>query len=80
VIRNGESAEGVNAMPAEILQREVDALLKRGAILVDVLPRQEFGDMHLPGAINIPLRELDGQTTAHLDHDRPLIVYCAGPE
>ena len=43
-------------MPAEILQPEVDALLKRGALLVDVLPREEYGATHLPGAINIPLR------------------------
>jgi phage shock protein E len=68
------------AMPAEILQREVDTLLGRGAVLVDVLPREEYGELHLPGAINIPLDELDGATTAHLDRDRPIIAYCAGPE
>jgi rhodanese-related sulfurtransferase len=43
---------------------------------VEVLPRAEFEDEHLPGAINIPLMELDREHTARLDRSRPVIVYC----
>jgi rhodanese-related sulfurtransferase len=43
---------------------------------VDVLPRDEYEDEHLPGAINIPLKELDRETTAKLRRDAPVIVYC----
>jgi len=32
--------------------------------------------VHLPGAINLPLRQLDRQSTAVLDHSRPVVVYC----
>jgi rhodanese-related sulfurtransferase len=43
---------------------------------VDVLPREEYEDEHLPRAINIPLKELDGETIARLNRDAPVIVYC----
>jgi rhodanese-related sulfurtransferase len=51
-------------------------LLAAGAQLVEVLPEQEYREEHLPGAINIPLKQLDAASTASLDHARPVIVYC----
>jgi rhodanese-related sulfurtransferase len=51
-------------------------LVADGAQLVEVLPRGEYVEEHLPGAINIPLKELDAATTRQLDHSRPIIVYC----
>ena len=63
-------------MPIKIFRDEVRALLEEGAQLVDVLPREEYEDEHLPGAINIPLKELDRETTAKLKRDAPVIVYC----
>jgi rhodanese-related sulfurtransferase len=44
--------------------------------LVDVLLREEYEEEHLPGAINIPLKELDRDTTKRLQRDAPVIVYC----
>jgi len=55
---------------------EVKRLLDQGAQLVDVLGEDEFGHDHLPGAINIPLKQLDATTTAKLDRNRPVLVYC----
>jgi rhodanese-related sulfurtransferase len=49
---------------------------KERAQLVDVLPREEYEEEHLPGAINIPLKELNGETIAQLNRDAPVIVYC----
>ncbi len=63
-------------MPTAIFRDEVRALLEEGAQLVDVLLREEYEDEHLPGAINIPLRELDRGTTARLKRNAPIIVYC----
>jgi rhodanese-related sulfurtransferase len=63
-------------MPTEIFRDEVRRLLTDGAQLVDVLPSQEYQDMHLPGAISIPLKELTEETTARLRKDQPVIVYC----
>ena len=63
-------------MPGSIARGEVRRLLGEGAQLVEVLPRQEYEEEHLPGAINIPLKELDGDTVAQLKRDEPIIVYC----
>ena len=41
-----------------------------------MLPEAEYAEAHLPGAINIPLKQLDASTTAILDRDRPVVVYC----
>jgi rhodanese-related sulfurtransferase len=41
-------------VPTAIFRDEVRALLGEGAQLVDVLPREEYEDEHLPGAINLP--------------------------
>jgi rhodanese-related sulfurtransferase len=43
---------------------------------VEVLPAAEYADEHLPGAINLPLKQLDATTAARLDRSRPVIVYC----
>jgi rhodanese-related sulfurtransferase len=51
-------------------------LLDDGAHLVEVLPAQEYSEQHLPGAVNIPLKDLDGDSTADLDRSRPVVVYC----
>jgi rhodanese-related sulfurtransferase len=50
--------------------------MEDGAQLVDVLPREEYEEDHLPGAINIPLKELNREMSARLRHDVPVIVYC----
>jgi rhodanese-related sulfurtransferase len=63
-------------VPTEIFRDEVRRLVEEGAQLVDVLPREEYEDEHLPGAINIPLKELNRETTAKLKRDAPVIVYC----
>jgi rhodanese-related sulfurtransferase len=55
----------------------VRELLDRGAQLVEVLPAAEYRDEHLPGAINLPLKRLDGPTAdAALNRRRAVIVYC----
>jgi rhodanese-related sulfurtransferase len=63
-------------MPTRIDRDEVRRLLAEGARLVEVLPSAEFEEQHLPGAINIPLEELDRETTLQLERGRPVIVYC----
>jgi rhodanese-related sulfurtransferase len=64
-------------MPGSIDRQEVQRLLaQEQGQLVEVLPAAEYEDEHLPGAISIPLKELDRKTTSRLDRGRPLIVYC----
>lgn len=63
-------------MPKDIGLSEMRRLIDEHAQLVEVLPPREYEEEHLPGAINIPLKSLDEQTTARLDKDRPIVVYC----
>jgi rhodanese-related sulfurtransferase len=63
-------------MPSHIDRETVKELLDRGAQLVEVLPSEEFEEDHIPGAINIPLKELDRESARRLDSSRPVIVYC----
>lgn len=55
---------------------ELRKLLDAGAQLVEVLPAEEYAEEHLPGAISIPLKELDADSTAALDKRASVIVYC----
>ncbi len=58
-------------MSIEVGRDDVRRLLAEGAQLVEVLPAGEFEEERLPGAVNIPLREL-GDRASELDRSRPL--------
>jgi rhodanese-related sulfurtransferase len=64
-------------VPTDVFRDDVRRLVEEeGARLVEVLPREEYEEEHLPGAVNIPLKELDRETTTRLPKDAPVIVYC----
>jgi rhodanese-related sulfurtransferase len=64
-------------MPSPIDRDDVQRLIREEqAQLVEVLPADEFEDEHLPGALNIPLKQLGRDSTTSLDRRRPAIVYC----
>jgi rhodanese-related sulfurtransferase len=63
-------------MATAVTLPELRELTANGAQLVEVLPEAEYAETHLPGAINIPLKQLDTTTAAALDRDRPVVVYC----
>ena len=63
-------------MPKGIDRDEVQRLLSEGAQLVEVLPREEYEEEHLPGAIHLPLRRIETEARDRLDPNRAVIVYC----
>jgi rhodanese-related sulfurtransferase len=63
-------------MPRSIDRDEVRRLMEEGARVVEVLPREEYEEDHLPGAIHIPLSRIDREARDRLDPDRPVVVYC----
>jgi len=61
----------------QIIGREdVRRLAREGAQIIEVLPQKEYEQEHLPGAINIPLKELDAKRASALRKDDPVVVYC----
>ena len=58
----------------ELLQRTRDDLVT----VLDVRPPDEFAVGHLPGAVNIPLSELETRL-AELEPDHEIVAYCRGP-
>lgn len=63
-------------MPTTIGRHSVQRLLATGATLLDVLPEEEFSNEHIAGAVHLPLRGLDRDSTSHLGKHDPVIVYC----
>jgi rhodanese-related sulfurtransferase len=57
-------------------------LVAQGALLLDVRSAEAYAARHIPGAVNIPARELDARIDelairAGGDKDKPVVVYCA---
>ena len=50
------------------------SLIRANVQLIDVLPQKEFSESHLPGAINIPLTQVGGASTAQLQSQQPTVV------
>ncbi len=64
-------------MPTAINRSELQRLVDAGALLIEVLPKDEYDEEHLPGALHMPLKSLTRQTAEKmLQRDRPVIVYC----
>jgi len=63
-------------LPTEIDRHEVQRLVAAGAQLVDVMPKAEWEESHITGAVHVPLKKLDELAPRHLDPARPVIVYC----
>jgi rhodanese-related sulfurtransferase len=63
-------------MTNQITREDVQRMTAEGAVLIDTLSENEYAEEHIAGAINIPLKKLDRQTTAHLSKGAPIIVYC----
>lgn len=59
--------------PAEVAQQLREP--KTAPLLLDVRTPEEFAGGHVPGAVNIPIRELEGRV-AEVPQDRPVVVYC----
>ena len=59
---------------SELLERVRDGLVT----VLDVRPPEEFAAGHVPGAVNIPLAELE-EHLDELDQEHEVIAYCRGP-
>ena len=53
-----------------------DALIRNGAVVIDVRTQQEFASGHAKGALNIPLDSLSARIK-ELPKDKPILTCCA---
>lgn len=59
----------------EITFEECKKFQKQGALIIDVRSKQEYEEVHIQGAICIPIYELE----KHIDKlpkDKKIVVYC----
>jgi rhodanese-related sulfurtransferase/DNA-binding transcriptional ArsR family regulator len=67
--------DGLEPVPAEeLLERARSGLVT----VVDVRPSEEFAAGHVPGAVNLPLEELESRLH-QLPRDQEIVAYCRGP-
>jgi len=57
----------------ELLQRVRDGMVT----ILDVRPNEEYAAGHVPGALNVPLKELEQQLDI-LPRDQEVVAYCRG--
>jgi len=70
-----EARQGLQPVDREQLLAKV----RDGAVTVlDVRPPEEYRAGHLPGALSIPLKELE-RRLSELPCDREIVAYCRGP-
>ena len=68
-----------NASPSKISATEAQTLLDTDptALLIDVRTPEEYASGHIPGAILLPVSEInDRKDDLPADLDTPIIVYC----
>ncbi|HKQ26997.1 MAG TPA: metalloregulator ArsR/SmtB family transcription factor [Burkholderiales bacterium] len=69
------SKDELEAIPAKEL---LDRARKGLVTVLDVRPPEEFAAGHVPGAINIPVHELE-KRIKELPRRREVVAYCRGP-
>jgi rhodanese-related sulfurtransferase len=58
------------------LMRDLAAGNRQGYVVVETRTPQAFEAARIPGAVNLPYRELTAENTAHLDRGLVYICYC----
>lgn len=67
--------DDLEPLPAgELLSRARAGLVT----VIDVRPREEYLSGHVPGAVNVPLNELE-KHLREFDREKEVIAYCRGP-
>ena len=59
-------------------QHLVDRVRRGDVTVLDVRPVEEYSAGHIPGAVSIPLADLE-RRLAELPRDREIVAYCRGP-
>ena len=74
-IKHYENKLAFEMDPSDLFQELTD-----GNNIIALDARKETGYLaeHIPGAVNIPHRTMNEESTSHLDRDKIYVVYCDG--
>ncbi len=53
------------------------ALVKQGAVVLDVRTKDEYTNGHIRGSVNIPVDQLNNNTSRFSDKNKVIITCCA---
>jgi len=69
-----------NKLAYEIDSWDLDVSLKAGesVVVVDARSREAYEREHIPGAINLPHRQMSEESTREFDRDTLYVSYCDG--
>ena len=70
-----DAREGLEAIGKKTL---LERLRDDEVVLIDVRPEEEYDSGHLPGALSVPVDDLEARM-ADLPRDRTIVAYCRGP-
>jgi rhodanese-related sulfurtransferase len=75
------SASLPDSSTSTIARDELIRALRAGrVVLVDVLSRESYAAMHIPGAISLPVAEIAQRAPEALpDREAEIVAYCGGP-
>jgi rhodanese-related sulfurtransferase len=55
-------------------------LRDRSLIIVDVLPKEAYAEAHIPGAVSLPVAEIEAKARQVIPNlTQEIVVYCGGP-
>jgi rhodanese-related sulfurtransferase len=58
------------------LARDLEAGRIEGYVVVETRAPEAYATAHIPGAINLPYRDMTAESTANLDRDVVYVCYC----
>src|SRR4026208_117396 len=55
-------------------------LRDRSLIVIDVLPKEAYAEAHIPGAVSLPVAEIEAKARQVIPNlTQAIVVYCGGP-
>ena len=76
--QTSQTVNGAAEEFSDISWQELYRARDRSLLIVDVLPREAYISGHIPGAISLPLAEVNSRAQEVIpNRDAKIVVYCA---